>query len=368
MNPLTHHEILELVGPFTRRGRHVDFAGTDRLRRRVAFRPIDHPESSGCPPLRETLALEDLGGAAYRLTRRLTPAAGPDATLEAEGADATREAEGAVPGELLARIDAVPPQRQFRVADGGVLIAVSFRLLTVARSASAELSASARGPGSASTSGADSAGMILTRGVAQVVGLDVTLDAASARRGPAAVAVTRRAPGDALRLPEDALAVLGGQWSRLRETTDGWAAELQLRAREPQRSRDAEAALDTAARHLASMLAEPPYRFHERWIAARWRVFCRRLVPLAACIGLILCAAAVPKLHLAESSGLRMLILNSPPILMMLFFCLREIPVVEFPPLPRRSAAGSWREDRADAASLPPTAAPSPAAATPAQG
>jgi hypothetical protein len=324
--------MLELVGPFTRRGCHVDFAGTDRLRRRVAFRPIDHPESSACPPLRETLALEDLGGAAYRLTRRLAPAAGPDATLEAEGAE---------PGELLARIDAVPPQRQFRVADGGVLIAVSFRL---------------------------SPGMMLTRGVAQLAGLDVTLDAASAKRGPAAVAVACRIPGDPLRLPQDALAVLGGQWSRLRETTDGWAAELQLRGREPQRSRDAEAALDTAAQHLASMLAEPPYRFHERWIAARWRVFCRRLVPLAACIGLILCAAAVPKLHLAENSGLRMLILNSPPILMLLFFCLREIPVVEIPPLPRRSEAASWREGQAAPTALPPTAAQSPAAATPAQG
>jgi hypothetical protein len=39
-----------------------------------------------------------------------------------------------------------------------------------------------------------------------------------------------------------------------------------------------------------------------------------------------------------------MLILNSPPLLMILFFCLREIPIVEIPPLPRRSDAQSWRE------------------------
>jgi hypothetical protein len=95
--------------------------------------------------------------------------------------------------------------------------------------------------------------------------------------------------------------------------------------------------------HLACVLEEPPSRFHERWVVARWRVFLRRLMPLAACIGLIVCAAAVPKLHLAERSGLRMLILNSPPILLMLFFCLREVPIVEIPPLPRRSAAASWR-------------------------
>lgn len=319
LNPLTHHDILELVGPFTRRGRHVDLAATDRMRRRVGFRPIDHPDASGCSSLRETIALEDLGTlddwdrASYRLTRRLTPAAGPAATLEAVGPD---------PGELLARIDAVPPQRHFH-APPGVLIALSFRLT----------------PGPGPQSGSPS--MLLTRGMAHVAGLNMTLDAATAKRGPAAIALTR-APGDALRLPQDALAVLGGQWSRLRETTEGWAADLQLRGQEPGRSRDAEAALETAARHLAGMLAEPPYRFHERWIAARWRVFCRRLVPLAVCIGLILCAAAVPKLHLAESSGLRMLILNSPPILMILFFCLREIPVVEIPPLPRRSDAASW--------------------------
>jgi hypothetical protein len=307
--------MLELVRPFTCRGRHVDAAATDRLRRRVAFRPIDHPEAAGAARMRETLALEDLGSSSYRLTRRLTPAAGPDATLEAEGAE---------PAKLLACIEGVPPQRQVRAAQG-VLIAVSFRL----------------------TAGAESASMILTRAMAQFAGLDFTLDASTAKRGPAAVALTR-APGDALRLPQDALAVLGGQWSRLRETAQGWAADRQLRGQEPRRSRDAEAALEAAARHLAGMLAEPPYRFHERWMASRWRVFCRRLVPLAVCIGLILCAAAVPKLHLAESSGLRMLILNSPPILMILFFCLREIPVVEIPPLPRRPHAASWREGRGE--------------------
>jgi hypothetical protein len=153
-------------------------------------------------------------------------------------------------------------------------------------------------------------------------------------------------PGDELRLPQDALAVLGGRWSRLRDSAEGWTGELRLRGREPGRTRRAQAAIETAALHLARMLAEPPCRFHERWIAARWRVFCRRLVPLAVCIGLILCAAAAPKLHLAERSGLRMLILNSPPILLILFFCRREIPVVEIPPLPRRSAAASWRAGR----------------------
>jgi len=315
LNPLTHHEILELVAPFARRGRHVDLAATDRLQRRVVFKPLKHPalqhpahqpESGDSLQLRETLTLEDLGSGAYRLTRILSPDIGPDARLEAEGPD---------PGELLARIQDVPLQRQFHHA-AGVTIALSFRLMSGA--------------------------MTLTCASALVAGLALKLDA-SIPRGPGAISLNP-APGDELDLPQDALAVLGGRWSRLRRAGDGWEGELQLSRREPKRSRDAEAAIDSAVVHLARLLQEPPHRFHERWIVARWRVFLRRLVPLAACVALILGAAAVPKLHLAESSGLRMLILNSPPILMILFFCLRDVPIVEIPPLPRRSAVGSWHE------------------------
>jgi hypothetical protein len=42
---------------------------------------------------------------------------------------------------------------------------------------------------------------------------------------------------------------------------------------------------------------------------------------------------------------------------MILFFCLREVPVVEIPPLPRRSHAASWRDAHAApaAASSAPT-------------
>ena len=256
--------------------------------------------------------LDDLGRGSYRLTRQLTPQAGPDACLDAVGPD---------PDELLARIDAVPPQRHFPVCEG-VVIALSFRIE----------------PGS----GSDAAPMAFSRGKVQFAGLEFEVDGTTAKRGPAAVFL-RRMPRDELRLPQDALAVLGGRWSRLRESAEGWAGEVRLRGKEPGRTRQAQAAIETAALHLGRTLAEPPRRFHERWTAARWRVFCRRLVPLAVCIGLIVGAAAAPKLHLAETSGLRMLILNSPPILMILFFCLREIPIVEIPPLPRPSDAVSWR-------------------------
>jgi hypothetical protein len=312
---------MELVGPFTRHGRHVDLAASDRRQRRVSFKTIDHPRSADGLALRERLKLDDLGSGSYRLTRLLTPEVGPDACLEVLGIE---------PAALLARIDAVPPQRQFRVREG-IVIALSFRLEPDLESASAP--------------------MVFSRAKAQVAGLDVEVDAATAGRGPATVALTPM-PGDVLRLPQDALAVLGGRWSRLREAGEGWVCELRLRGQEPARTHQALAAIEAAALHLARMLAEPPHRFHERWTLARWRVFCRRLVPLAVCIALIMAAAAAPKLHLSENSGLRMLILNSPPILMIIFFCLREIPVVEIPPLPRRSAAAAWR----DGQTAPPSA------------
>jgi hypothetical protein len=311
LDPLTHHEMLGLVAPFARLGRHVDLAASDRLHRRVAFKPCEHSESADGPRLRETLVLQDLGSGRYRLTRLLIPPVGPEGRLEGEGPD---------PGELLARIREVPPHSQFRAVESS-LISLSLRFES------------------------GSALLMLTRAMAQVAGVTVTLDA-SIPRGPAAVTLTRP-PGDEFELPQDALAVLGGAWSRLRTAGEGWAGELQLSRREPRRSRQAAAAIETAVAHLTHLLTEPPYRFHERWIVARWRVFLRRLVPLAACIGLIVCAAAVPKLHLAEGSGLRMLILNSPPILLILFFCLREVPIVEIPPLPRRSAAASWRARQA---------------------
>jgi hypothetical protein len=66
-------------------------------------------------------------------------------------------------------------------------------------------------------------------------------------------------------------------------------------------------------------------------------------MPVLVCLGLMGAAACVPYLHLAENSGLRMLIFNSPPLLMTLFFCMREIPRIELPPLPRPSAAAHWR-------------------------
>jgi hypothetical protein len=133
----------------------------------------------------------------------------------------------------------------------------------------------------------------------------------------------------------------------LSHIAEGWKSNLKLRSREPARSRRLEAAFLRTARHLAATLAQPPRRFHEQHLLARWWVVWRRAIPVLVCLGLIAAAACVPKLHLAENSGWRMLILNAPPILMMLFFCLRELPRIEIPPLPRASRAPAWRKSAA---------------------
>jgi hypothetical protein len=51
----------------------------------------------------------------------------------------------------------------------------------------------------------------------------------------------------------------------------------------------------------------------------------------------------VPYLKLGPDSVFRMLIFNSPPLLLALFFSLRETPRIEIPPWPRQLKAAAWR-------------------------
>ncbi|MFZ4756998.1 MAG: hypothetical protein ACOYLX_02380, partial [Burkholderiaceae bacterium] len=115
-----------------------------------------------------------------------------------------------------------------------------------------------------------------------------------------------------------------------------------LRGSGEARLRDAEARLRQMAVHLATTLAEPPARYHARLRAARWRVAIRRSVPLLACLVLIALAAAVPQLGLSDESRVWMLIFNVPPLLMLGFFCLREMPRIELPRMPRALSDGAW--------------------------
>ncbi len=332
--PLTHHEILGLVAPFTAKGRHVDLAASDRLERRLVFKVISHLDAAdSLPELRETLVLEHRSKG-YRLTRHLALPCGLEATLQTEGAD---------PGGLLARIEAVPPHRQFR-AQADFRIACSHRLDASATSAAGA------GPGPAL--------LILTHATAQIGTLTVTMKLPTHGSIPAELELTPVA-GTQMTLPEDLLAVLGWSWARLIRVGASWKCSLRLRGKAQVRSRDAEQKLERTAVHLAQTLAESPVRFHERWHVQRWRVTGRRAVPLLVTATLIGLAAAVPSMGLSEDSLARLVIFQTPPLLLVLVFCFRELPQIEIPPWPRRLTQQHWAAAPAAAAAAtvahPPT-------------
>jgi hypothetical protein len=311
VHPLTHHEILGLIEPFTRRGRHPDLASSNRIERRVVFRPIDHPGvEDDAPLLREILLLDSPEPERYELTRVLRLPCGLEARLQAEGPK---------PGELLARLEAVERARQF-CCGPGYRIAQNYRLE----------------PGASE--------LLLTSATLQLPDLTLLLKAPAVGGAPAELELTAPS-GGRLDLPDDLLAVLGWNWGLLYRTRDGWRSALKLRGREPQRSRLAERQLGRAAEHLQRTLSEPPPCFHERQRAARWKVVLRRALPLLICIALIAGTAALPRLHLAPDSALRMLIFNAPPLLMIIVFSLRELPRLEIPPWPRPARASLWHSE-----------------------
>jgi len=311
--PLTHHEILQLVEPFTRAGRQVDLAASDRMARRLAFKGLEHTgDAPSDPPLREALTLEDAGRDTWRLTRVLTDAQGLQGSLQAEGPD---------PADLLARLQPMPPQQQF-LAGPGYRVGLHHRV-----EAAAGMLAQRR---------------VLMRAQMLVAGLTLKLTV-SRVTGMAGDIEVIADEGDALQLPEDLLAVLGLDWSRLTRVTAGWRAQLRLRKAEPERSADAQAKLERTAQHLARTLAEPPSLFHERFARARWGVVARRASPLLVAGAIMVGAASVQRLHLADNSVIRMLIFHAPPLLLMIFFCMREIPRIEIPPIPRPLRADAWR-------------------------
>jgi hypothetical protein len=309
MQPLTHHEIMSLVVPFARIGRQVDLAASDRLQRHLVFKPLDHAAApDGLPALQESLALAlpDTGG--YRLTRTLALPDGLRATLSGEGADVV---------VLLAAVQAVPAARQLqRIA--GHWVAFNHRV--------------------APASGA----LVLTQAATRLAGLDLQMQV-SRVKGISAELTLDAPPGVELTLPEDLLAVLGLPWSRLSKAAGQWRASIVLRGDEHKRGLDAEHKFARSVEHLAQTLADTPAHFHQRFLRRRWGVALRRATPLAVALGLVVAALLVPRLDLDSDSVLRMLIFNSPPLLLVWLFSMREMPRLEIPPLPRRPALPGWQ-------------------------
>jgi hypothetical protein len=345
--PLTHHQILGLVAPFTRSGRAVDLPSSDRLARTLRFQPrsiaavdgLDAEVAGRIGALTETLQLECHASGSHRLTRTLAPAAGgPAATLQAVGPD---------PAALLALIDAVPPARQFDAGPGWCL-ARSHELLPPERGGAPVLT--------------------FSRGEAQLDGLLLRLQVMHVKNVAGDITL-QPAPGAPLALPEDVLAVIGWNWARLLPETHGastgWTSKLRLRGRGPVRTARAEQALGQAARHLAQVLAMPPAQYHRRWLAARWGVVLRRSIPSLTALGLIAGAVLLPR-HTDEGlRGMWMVLHYVPIALLALSFTLQELARFEIPPLPRRLRQAGWRRADAPAQGNPP-ARPAGAVPTPA--
>lgn len=327
--PLTHHEILAIVEPFARKGRRVDLAASDRFARRIAFRDVERAAdaAAGQPALRESTALEPREGGGWRLVRTLVAsAAGPASTLTVSGAE---------PAALLAAMDAVDARRQLDAGPGWTL-AVDQRL---------DFSKAAIDPSSAASV---AAALVPLRGTVRTDGVELTMKVPSVSGISADIEIAI-AEDDPIQLPDDLLAVLGRAWGRLDRSGRGWTSHVGLSGGGAARLRDAEAKLRTMAAHVARTLSEPPARYHERLRAARWRTAARRSVPLLAAIALIAAAAALPSLGIARDSTMWMLIFNAPPLLLVGFFCLREMPRIELPRAPRVPSAPSWRTIRTPA-------------------
>jgi hypothetical protein len=311
--PLTHHDILALVEPFTRRGRHVDLAASRREERRLVFRP---PARNGLADdgvaLGESLQLECPAPGFYRLTRTLThPEAGP-AALRAHGPDA---------GALLAAVEAVPLGRHF-VTGPGFAVARSYGL--------------------DAGSGGDAASLVLIQGCVSVAGLKLTLNVPAVRRVAADIAL-EPASGERFALPEDLLAVLGWNWARLVRRGDGWTTKLRLRGSLAQRTHAAEAALSRAGAHLARTLSEPPSRYHERLAGARRGVFFRRGIPTLTALALVAAVLLSAPFRDEVPAHVLVALYHVPTLFVALSFVLQELPRFEIPPWPRRSTAPDWR-------------------------
>ena len=320
--PLTHHEIVRLVEPFARRGRHVDLGASDRPSRRIVFKARDvAADPPGAPEWHERLELDCRSQGHFVLTRTLTGPRGAKALLEASGPD---------PAELLLHIDAIPPARHFS-AGAGYLVARSYDIGL---------------PGRLPAGGAgETVPLVLTHAALQVDGLTLGLANRLPRlRNVAADLTLVPSPGLTPDLPEDLLAVLGWDWARLIRGQDGWSSKLRLSGAVLRRSRTVEAALERVGAHLARVLAEPPEKFHDRHRLARWGVVARRAIQSLTVVLMVAGASLLPQLTDASSAGLWMALHYVPIGLLAVSFSLQELAQLEIPPWPRRSRARQWNE------------------------
>jgi hypothetical protein len=319
--PLTHHAILTLVAPFTRRDRHVDLAASDRAQRRLRFKPVQHADRPAPgQQLTELLTLEHPEADHFRLMRVVRDDAGLESMLEIDGDDVE---------QLLAQVEAVPVERQIICVEGAH-IARDYRLVSVAADEQGEAQWRPQ----------------LQQARVHLQGISLTLNAKTGRKMPADFEL-RADQERRLKVPPDLLAVLGWEWRPMRQYGKAWRGSVRIAANEPERTADIESQLTRAVKHLARTLRSDPAEFHNRWRSARWRVTFQRAIPMLIGLGLLAAVPLIPMLSLENASPIRMLIFHGPPLLLIGIFMMRELPVIEIPPLPRRLIGRDWIVDDA---------------------
>lgn len=400
LRPLTHHDILALMAPFTRRGLHADMAASRREDRVLAFKAEAIPADADCPvDLRAQLRLEAAQVGKHRLVRQVWDASGLTATLTADGADLDT---------LLEQLEQVPVRRHFAVYDG-VPVARSYMLEPASQALSQRAGAGARwaaqtvggrlwqalrggadrllgdrlaflrrrsaAPAPGSQAAADTTDgqliddvdgplrAVITEANVRVGPVHLNLKADRFNGMPVELKLTTDA-GVRLKVPEDLLAVVGWHYRPLRQIVSYWRGSIRVATHEPQRTADIEAKLGEVVRHLSATLAAPPREFHQRHQGARWRVTYQRAVPMLFLLGIMAATPGIQWLDMADNSVLRLLIFHAPPFMLVGFFLMREMPRFEIPPLPRRLVQRDWVERVTDKKAPATAAASDPAPAT----
>jgi hypothetical protein len=316
--PLSHHEILRLMAPFTRRGRHLDMGATRRADRCLVFEPVEHPATDDCPKLREALELHASERGGFRIVRTLTPLVDDYRPLPA-----TVSAYGRDLDTLVEQILGFPRGRHFpRCAD--VALQRSYQLESE--------DDDGEGPRWQPR---------LVEASAEVAGVTLTFDA-SVRKSPVKVRLTAPA-GQKLQVPKDLLAVLGRQWRSMRDYASYWRAGIVVPKREPRRTHDIEQKFERTVAHLDETLARPPAQFHPRHRMQRWRAAVQRSLPLLMGVGLIGMTLWLAQADLEEGNVFRMLVFHLPPLMLLLFFLVfDELPDFELPRVPRQLRQDGW--------------------------
>ena len=278
----------------------------------LLFKPFEHPAlaASGPGELIEQLRL-DLSESAAHLRREVRTRDHLLAALEATGNDLA---------ELLDRILGVSPETHFRLVES-TWIADSYRCGETATEP-----------------------LKLLESKAHVHGFEVALDARTVAGEPMTITMTPSDPQAQVTLPADLVAVLGIPWKVMRHREGCWKLLLKVPTREPTCTTVALQRFERAVAHLEQVLGEPPEAFHRSFRSARWRVWARRLAPVAIGVAMLGSLPLIDRFILTDEVSMNPLIFGIPNMLIILFIYIsrHEMPTFELPPFPRPLAPDAW--------------------------